>query len=346
MSTLQSLPQILLDVESAACDTGSPHLWSLLRVLKAYGHIFYYVSTSLARLHNLPEESLPNAPLSGSSLEGILSILTGIHATAAELGLSATSDRVLRLVKKVKKPLEPYDIKIELRFLSEILEDELKAKVFLCIPEAAIDAFDSPNLFGEDVLAAFPSAAFDVAEAGSCFACGRYTAAIFHLMCATEHAMRVLANDRRVKLTTKGGAYPIEMATWEDVLRQMDKELVRIGAWARAKGDVKVQALEFYGSAIEELRAVKEAWRNPIMHAKRHYTEEDAAQVMAHVKRLMRVLATRISESNRTPAVWTKAQLRYSTPVSKSAVFISKAAANACSVRKQISFLPSSTSET
>lgn len=302
--------QIHIDAARVPWETGSPSLWSLLDMVKAYGHIFYYISTSLARLQGAqyPDE---DQPISDTATGGVITILVGIHATAKEVGLLATSERIMRLAKKVRQRITPGEYKVEVRYLSETLEDELKTKGFLHIPDNYVAFYEAKHLFGKGVAKAFPSANFDVQEAGTCLACGRYTASIFHLMCATEYALRALANDRRVTLTTKGGKpFPTEMGTWEDVLKALDTEIGKISEWPRTKGEAKLQALQFYNSAIEELRAIKEAWRNPVMHARTHYLREDAEQVLAHVLRLMQSLSTRITETERTPRVWTKAQLR------------------------------------
>jgi len=45
------------------------------------------------------------------------------------------------------------------------------------------------------------------------------TAAVFHLMRVAEHGLRTLAYDRRIKVP-KG---PIELATWDDVIKQLEK---------------------------------------------------------------------------------------------------------------------------
>jgi hypothetical protein len=217
----------------------------------------------------------------------------------------------MRVAKRLRERITPSQYKIEIKYLSETLEDELKTKGFLYIPDNSVGYYENKHLFGRAVAKAFPLARFDIQEAGSALACGRYTATVFHLMCAAEHALRALANDRRVTLTTKAGTpFPTQMATWEDVLRALETEIVKVSNWPKSKGDVKVQALQFYNSAIEELRAIKDGWRNPVMHARTHYLKEDAEQVMAHVQRLMKGLSTRITETTRTPRVWTKAQLR------------------------------------
>jgi len=187
---------------------------------------------------------------------------------------------------------------------------ELKNHKFLYCPESGAKYVNQERLFGDAVYEAFPSARYDIREAGNALAVEMYTACAFHLMRVTELGMRALATDRSVVLTTKGGnPYPFDMATWEQVLSGLSHALEVIDSWDRSLGTIKVQALGFYTSAVEEIRAMK-GWRNDIMHTRREYISEDASQIMVHVKRLMVTLSGRISETERTPTVWTEAQLR------------------------------------
>ena len=82
-----------------------------------------------------------------------------------------------------------------------------------------------------------------------------------------------------------GKPYPIDLATWEVILKSLDAEVAKMSSWPRTKGEVRTQALEFYNSALEEFRAFKDAWRNHIMHSRRSYIAADATQVMEHVRR-------------------------------------------------------------
>jgi hypothetical protein len=188
---------------------------------------------------------------------------------------------------------------------------QLEAQKFVYIPGPSDQLVANAQVFGEAVYEAFPSARQDVEEAGNAFAFELYTSCVYHLMCATEFAMRALAKDRRIVLTTKAGdAFPADLATWEEVIKGLEKETAKIGNWPRSKGEVRSQAQEFYNAAVEELRAIKDAWRNPVMHSRRRYKEKEAKRAMDHVEHFMNALCTRITEKKRTPAIWTTAQLR------------------------------------
>jgi len=54
-------------------------------------------------------------------------------------------------------------------------------RVSVHVPKMIASYFEHPNLFGIDVSRHFPSAKFDIREAGSCLALGRNTACVYHL---------------------------------------------------------------------------------------------------------------------------------------------------------------------
>jgi len=194
--------------------------------------------------------------------------------------------------------------------IREGLFAEIKKHTFVSLPAEGVKYFDQEKLFGEDVYQKFPSARYDIKEAGNAFAFELNTACVFHLMRASEYGLRALADDRQVQLTTKGGnPFPLDFGTWEDVLRELGRKLDDVTAWERPLGKIRTQAIEFYTNAIEEARAIKE-WRNPTMHTRADYTSGSADQIRTHVERFLVGLSSRISEKEKTPLIWTEAQLR------------------------------------
>ena len=53
---------------------------------------------------------------------------------------------------------------------------------------------------------------------------------------------------------------------------------------------------QFYGEVFVEFDHLKDAWRNHSMHARDKYDEERAENIIDHVQRLMRHLATKLRE--------------------------------------------------
>ncbi|MFZ0393991.1 MAG: hypothetical protein WBX09_17760 [Terracidiphilus sp.] len=194
--------------------------------------------------------------------------------------------------------------------IREGLFAEIKKHKFVSLPAEGVQYFDQEKLFGDDVFDKFPSARYDIKEAGNAFAFELCTACVFHLMRASEYGLRALAADREVQLATKSGnPFPLDMGTWEDVLSKLGGKLDDVVGWPRSLGKIRTQALEFYTNAIEEARAIKE-WRNPTMHTRSDYGHGSADQILTHVERFMVGLSSRISEREKTPLIWTEAQLR------------------------------------
>jgi hypothetical protein len=126
---------------------------------------------------------------------------------------------------------------------------------------------------------------------------------VFHLMRAVEWAMRAfcghLGFTEVVEKYDRGGGNheyrSIEYATWEKVLGQLrgkiDEHVAKITDRAE-----KQEAQAFYVNSWQEIWAIKEAWRNHVMHSRVHYSPEDAVAILAHVRRLMVTLSKRVGE--------------------------------------------------
>lgn len=169
------------------------------------------------------------------------------------------------------------------------------------VPERREYAFQD-HLFGEKVSEQFPSARYDIREAGNCFAVDANTAAIFHLMRVAEYGLRALAYDRRVKVQ-KG---PFDLATWEDLIKELERAENAIHGYK--KTHAREAQFKFYHGVMMEVRSFKNIWRNPYAHTRAGFKEDDerkeAKRVMERVGDFMKMLSTRIAEGTRTPLIW------------------------------------------
>ncbi len=196
--------------------------------------------------------------------------------------------------------LKSYDaMTTELRNIHDVLLLDIHKHKFVQVIDDRTKYLNQDKLFGDNVHLAFPSAAFDIREAGNSLAVENNVAAIYHLMCAVEYALRAVAWDRRIRFP-KG---PIELQQWGDILKELDKAVLGIQQWPKSK--TREAAHEFYNKALLEIRSFNDAYRRHIMHSReRNYNREDALGIMNHVRDFMQLLATRISETKRTPARW------------------------------------------
>lgn len=183
---------------------------------------------------------------------------------------------------------------------------QLKKRKFLRVATDRKKYLDRDDLFGSDVAASFKSALPDVKEAGNCLAAEVGTAAVFHLMRASEIALRALAVDRGVQ-------YPnatVESKQVGDLLVALDskvKELRNTPSSNWPSREVMDAQIKFYAEAVLHFRGFNEAWRKHMAHAHERamYSRDLAHDIMGHVKGLMQLLAAKISETSATPKYWT-----------------------------------------
>src|SRR5208337_4351998 len=153
------------------------------------------------------------------------------------------------------------------RELIDTLHSELENYRFLMLPAHKARYYDADiPLFSQDVIAKLPIVTEDMTEAGNCFALNRYTACVFHLMRVMESATQAMGSKLGVAVTCD--------KDWQIILGDMRGELKKL--YPSHKDADRIR----YEGVIAFLETVKIAWRNPTMHPKATYTEEEAERIM------------------------------------------------------------------
>ena len=234
------------------------------------------------------------------------------HAVSSIDPASPASRRLLMpLIESVSGPLVELDLKISMAQLERIvfavtdmgmkhgqfvdavkelevrIMDEMDGRLYLCLDPHLARYFDTRNLFGENVATAFPSAVVDIEEAGSCLALGRYTGCVLHLMRAMESAIHALAARIGVRYEYRG---------WDPVIKKMRSELEK--KYEDMDPPFK-GSKEYLGNALDRLTGVKEALRNPTMHARINYDAERAEDVFRAVRTFMQLCAEQLAEEQK-----------------------------------------------
>ena len=147
-----------------------------------------------------------------------------------------------------------------------------------------------------DVSERFPSADFDIVEAGKCLAFSRGTACVYHLMRVLERGLYTLADYLEIEDIQEN---------WQNAIEQIEKtikELDNARPSRRADASVRTEwesKRRFCSDAATHFAYVKDAWRNSTVHVSlsraRIYPVEDAQRVYENVKGFMGILATRLS---------------------------------------------------
>jgi hypothetical protein len=167
------------------------------------------------------------------------------------------------------------DINNSLRQLSSIIHSELESRAFFYIPQDRHPYYDQKELFGTEVNLKFPSIQYDMVEAGNCYAMGRGTACIFHLMRIMEVGVQ--------QFGTKLGVSIANEKNWQNILDEINKAIKALPA--RDPATVEMS------QASGNLYSVKLAWRNEVMHPNDTYTLEEAEDLIRQVKLFIGQLA-------------------------------------------------------
>jgi hypothetical protein len=166
------------------------------------------------------------------------------------------------------------------------LKDEASLWVVLGVTPSDADFYrcDRPP-FGDTVAISFPSVAFDIEEASKCYALGRYTASVLHLMRALEPVLKAISDELAIQKHSP---------TWQAYLSAMPRA---IEAKFSDKTSTHAEMREYFSGLEGHLRAVKNAWRNPSFHmVAKTYTDETARNVFNSVKSLVCEAASKLHE--------------------------------------------------
>lgn len=246
----------------------------------------------------------PAQPLNERAYTHFLSALTALKLHSDELGLKVTEQlltdkaRGLRGVALTREIAAGAMGEIYRCFLAEI-----KSQAFFFIPSHKAkyyadlkvwpDPSEPPNvvrpvppLFGEHVEASFKSASYDIKEAGNCYAVGRNTGAVFHLMRVLEIGLGVLAGQFKI---------PCDHTNWETVINRVEKAIADLDKDPNRPSTWRDDR-EFYSQCASHFRVLKDAWRNHTMHARGKYDEGEAESILRNVRDFIQKLATRLHE--------------------------------------------------
>ena len=242
--------------------------------------------TELSAKRNPLEDSLPIPQEHRNVLAASAQFLV---EETGKLGLESSQDTAVKLQKVGERVGSTWGEFAELgkEFRGRLIDD-MKRTLFLAVSSGDAKLYLAVLPFGKEVGRAFPSADFDIWEATKCLALDRHTACVFHLMRVMElglHALGKSLNDPTLDPKTN--------PSWFKILDRCSKELKK----PLAQRSPEWQADEpFYSGVAARLMAVKDAWRNETMHVKAEYNEEEARDILNHVKAFMSHLATRLSD--------------------------------------------------
>jgi hypothetical protein len=237
---------------------------------------FMYVSRCLSDLRVTFSKLPPGSPLTRGSDDGRYQLVTAIHDLCDEIGLRTSVLCTEDILNDLGRGTTVGKMTRSLTELDNTIRREMSTHWFFHLEESRAAFYMQNELFGVEVNAKFPSIAFDMVEAGNCYAMGRGTACVFHLMRIMEVGVQAFGAKLGVALAHE--------KNWQNILDEVNKAIRALPP----KGPTTVQLSQISSN----LYAVKLAWRNEVMHPHDTYTLEEAENLITQVKLFMEQLTT------------------------------------------------------
>jgi hypothetical protein len=233
---------------------------------------FYEIAATLQEMRHADETETKIATDSSLAEE----FLPRLEKLCAGIGLRLSEKAIVKMRRSLasENGLVVHDFQIWIPELHRRITDEMEEKLFLYIPSDRAALYGQTAPFGNDVSIKFPTIEFDVVEAGNCYACGRGTAVVFHLMRVMEVGVQEFGKKLGVPLVNE--------KVWQVILNETEKAVKLL-----PRGPQIVEM----NQALAMLHAVKLAWRNEVMHPKDTYTLEEADNLIRQVRIFMEQLA-------------------------------------------------------
>ena len=176
------------------------------------------------------------------------------------------------------------DMTSEMKELQARMVDEMDSILFLRIDSENSAKYRNSLAGWETAAEKFPRAIDDIEEAGKCLALGRSTACLFHLMGPVQEVLEVLSSELSIVPQN------IYSDTWNKLITNVDNAIKA----KQVPGQDWKPDEQFYSELLSDVKAVKNAWRNPALHFRGVYSPEQAEKVYARVQDLMNHAATRL----------------------------------------------------
>ena len=165
----------------------------------------------------------------------------------------------------------------EFELLIDVIKEELRNSLFFCVSSDKASYYNSDKpLFGNKIEDKLPNLSEDIIESGNCYSLDRYTACVFHLMRIMERGVQELANNLGIPTIFT------DNKDWQKIINSIRTQLNTKYPKHNEPDRIRYEAI------IGHLETVKIAWRNPTMHPKATYTEEQAKILLDAVEIFMK----------------------------------------------------------
>jgi HEPN domain-containing protein len=244
-------------------------------MMKKFNASYFFLLGHTLRHHN--NMYAGNYVLTAAEKEVVTNSIKNADSIFREYGLSSalTAYDDIQMIMATLSEVNGGHVQAQFDMLLNAVRFDLQRELFLSMPATQASRFELKEPFGPDVAKNFPSATFDSQEAGNCFACGRYTASVYH-------SMRVLEYGLNGFLQEFPSLRP-RTPNWGDILFEIEKAVTNLPR-SNPKKDQ-------YLGLVTDFKIFKDAWRNDVSHIGSQYLEDDADSIYRHVGRFMKGLA-------------------------------------------------------
>ncbi len=258
-----------------------PHhyrLWSLWNMLRVYALKYIELGDAVAKVRSdFYHVAELGQPLSAGERQELRAALAELATVCSDMELKVQAGLVQRAENDLPQTSR------ELEMLLAAVYAELKSRICLYLPLSRSQYYEWDEIVSDPVKTAFPAASAEIRDAATCFALDRYTAAVFHAMRAAEIGARTL-----------GEALQLDLAEWQPILDRVHAKVRDLGQQPKSSEREADQA--FFGQAAAQLQFFKDGWRVRVMHARATYNENQAREVIDHVRKFFETLSQRLAE--------------------------------------------------
>jgi len=265
---------------------------------KLHAQTFYWVTAGLQRMRTALEVSADNRKVDKNALmaparqKELHAQLEKLNEEICILGCRLSTGPANELMASLVDGKATYQFfSDKIREVDSRLRDELSFVEVYVVDEKRHEYLNPSALpFGMQVLEQFPAAQFEIDEAGKCYAFGRPTATVFHLMRVVEIGVGAIAACLNIPPPVKSGEQ-----NWGAMLKGIREEIERRNK-AKPVGWAAANDQRFFAENSALLDCVRIAWRNPTMHVANKYTDDEAETILHAVCGFMKNLAIRMNE--------------------------------------------------
>lgn len=210
--------------------------------------------------------------------EAIIAVLSQLRNTCSLLQLSTSTATIDRSVKN----LGSYH---SIEVLLNTVASEMENKLYLRVPSERERYWQRNDLVSDRVSEAFSPSAIEIRESGTAYACGLWSASVFHSMRAAEGALTAIADELGI---ARSGT-----EQWGNLIDLIESRVRQIAG--KPKADIEKSAkLSPLSEITADLRLFKDAWRNQNAHNVVAYNDSKAVEILNAVCRVLESAALRV----------------------------------------------------